>query len=177
MMFEKRIISKRGLTLLLLATLILMFFPREILAVPAAKGNLIGFVYWVDSNSPVADAVVKIRSIPDGSEIQSEPTDKNGSYKLLGISEGQYVLGVSAKNGDYNLEVLIQIKGGETGKLSLVLKDGQADAVLTRHAPKAAFFKTPLGVILLAGASAAAVVAGVGMINGPTPAPASASKK
>jgi hypothetical protein len=174
-MFEYHKLSKRGLTFLLLATLVAMFLPMEILAAPAAtKGNLVGIVYLVDLNSPVADAVVKIRSVKEGKEIKSEPTDKNGNYKLLGIDEGQYILGVSAKNGDYNLEVIIQIKGGETGKLSLVLKEGKANAVLAK---KTAFFATPLGIALLAGASAASVVGGVSMINTRTPLPASAWQK
>jgi len=182
-MFEYNKLNKRGLTFLLLAALVAMFLPNEILAAPAAaKGNLIGFIYLVDLNTPAVDAVVKIRSVPGGAEIQSEPTDKTGSYKLLNVVEGQYILGVSAKNGNYNLEVLIQIKGGETGKLSLVLKEGQADAVLAKHALKAAFFATPLGIALLAGASAAAAVAGgAALVNSATPAatpdPASASKK
>ena len=177
-MFKYNKLSKRGLTFLLLATLGAMFLPMEILAAPAAtKGNLIGFVYLVDLNSPAVDAVVKIRSVKEGTEIKSEPTDKTGSYKLWGIDEGQYILGVTAKNGDYNLEVMIQIKGGETGKLSLVLKEAQANAVLARNVAKAAFFATPLGIALLVGASAAAVVAGVGAIASPTPAAASASKK
>jgi hypothetical protein len=169
-MFEYRKLSKRGLTFLLLATLGAMFLPMEILAAPAAtKGNLVGFVYLVDLNSPLADAVVKIRSVKEGKKIQSEPTDKNGNYKLLGIDEGLYTLGVSAKKGDYNLEVIIQIKGGETGKLSLVLKEGQANAVLAKNAPKAPLFLTLLGIALLAG--------GVSMINPPTPTPTSPSQK
>lgn len=176
-MFEYHKLSKRGLTFLLLATLGAMFLPMEILAAPAAtKGNLVGIVYLVDLNSPVADAVIKIRSVKEGKEIKSEPTDKNGNYKLLGIDEGQYILGVSAKNGDYNLEVIIQIKGGETGKLSLVLKEGKANAVLAKT-PKASFFATPLGIALLAGISAVAVVGGVSMISTPTPTPASPSQK
>jgi hypothetical protein len=177
-MFKYNKLSKSRLAFLVLATFGVMILPMESLAALAeTNGNLIGFVYLVDLNSPLADAVVKIRSIKEGKETQSEPTDKNGGYKLLGIEEGQYVLGVSTKSGGYNLEVLIQIKGGETGKLTLVLKDGLADAVLAKNVAKAAFFATPLGIALLAGASAAAVVGGVGLINGPTPTPASPSKK
>jgi hypothetical protein len=178
-MFEYNKLSKRGLTFLLLATLGAMFLPMEIIAAPAEpKGNLIGFIYLVDLKTPLADAVVKIRSLKDSVEMQSDPTDKNGAYKLLGIEEGQYILGVSAKSGNYNLEVMIQIKGGETGKLSLVLKEGQANAVLAKNVAKAAFFATPLGIALLAGASAAAV-GGVGMLTSTTPTPFSptASKK
>jgi hypothetical protein len=177
-MFEKVSFVRWACSVLLLAALGAMFLPTEILAAPgAAKGNLVGFIYLGDLNSPVADAVVKIRSVKDGTETKSEPTDKNGGYKLLGIEEGQYILGVSVKHGNYNLEVLIQIKGGETGKLSLVLKEGQVNAVLAKNVPKAAFFATPLGIALLAGASTAAVVTGVSMINDTTPRPASASKK
>lgn len=181
-MFEYHKLSRCVLTFLLLATLGGMFLPMEILAAPSAtKGDLVGIIYLVDLNSPVADAVVKIRSVKEGKEgkeIQSEPTDKNGNYKLLGIDEGQYALGVSAKNGDYNLEVMIQIKGGETGKLSLILKEGKANAVLAKNAPKVAFFATPLGMALLSGASAASVVVGgVRMIYSPTKPFASASQK
>jgi hypothetical protein len=174
-MFKISDFCKCRLTFLLLAAFSAMFLPLEILAAPAVtKGNLIGFVYLVDLEAPLADAVVKIRSVKEGTEIPSQPSDKNGGYQLLGINEGQYILGVSAKNGDYNFNVLIQVKGGETGKLSLLLKEGQANAVLAK---KASFFALPLGIALLAGGSAAAVVTGVSMINGPTPSTASASKK
>jgi len=177
-MFAKTKFGKRGLAFLLVAAMGAMFLPLEVLAGPAAtKGNLIGFIYLADLKTPLADALVKIRAVKDGVELKSEPTDKNGSYKLLGVDEGQYILGVSAKNGDYNLEVLIQIKGGETGKLSLVLKEGQVSAVLTKNAPKAAFFAKPLGVALLAGLSAATVVAGVSLIDKPVSSPVSPSKK
>jgi hypothetical protein len=175
--FKYNKINRPRLAFLLLATFGAMILPMEILAAPpATKGNLVGFLYLVDLNSPMAGAIVKIRSVKDGTEIQSEPTDKIGSYKLLGIEEGQYVLGVSTKSGGYNLEVMIQIKGGETGKLSLVLKEGQANALLAKNVAKAAFFATPLGIALLAGASAAAVVGGVGLVS-PSPNPVSASKR
>jgi hypothetical protein len=177
-MFENNQLRRRGWALLLIGVFCAISFPFEIMAAPAAaKGNLIGFVYLTDLKSPLPEAVVKLRAIKDGKEVQCEPTDINGGYKLLGIEEGQYIPGVSAKKGDYNLEVLIQIKGGETGKLSLVLKEGQANAVLAKNVPKAAFFATPLGIALLAGASAATVAAGVGMINTPTATPVSPSKK
>jgi hypothetical protein len=180
-------LCKAGLTFILMATMGALIIPLEIWSAPAApKGNLVGFIYLVDPTAPLAEAVVKIRSAQDGKEFKSEPTDKIGSYRLLGIDEGQYILGVSTKAGDYNLEVMIQVKGGETGKLSLVLKDavaigllakGAAAIPLVAGATKASFFATPLGIALLAGASTAAIVGGVGLINGPTPTSASASKK
>jgi len=177
-LFKYSKFGKCGLVFLLLATLGGMFLPLEILAAPAAtKGDLAGTVYLADLSSPLADAVVKIRSVKEGKVTQSEPTDKSGNYRILGIDEGQYTLGVSAKNGDYNLEVMIQIKGGETGTLSLVLKEGRANAVLARNAPKKGFFATPLGIALLAGIGAAAVVGGVSMINPSSPPAASPSKK
>jgi hypothetical protein len=177
-MFTNHTLGRHRLTFLLLAAMGAVFLPLDGLAEKAApKGNLIGFVYLTDVKTPVADALVKIRGIKEGTEFKSEPTDQNGSYKLLGVDEGQYVLGVSAKNGDYNLEVLIQIKGGETGKLSLILKEGQVGAVLAKNAPKAAFFAKPLGIALLAGASAVAVIAGVSLINRPPVSPSSPIKK
>jgi hypothetical protein len=187
-MFKYIKFRKQALTFILLLVVGAMLFPNRVLAAPAAnKGNLVGFIYLVDPTAPMAEAVVKIRSVKDAHEFQSAPTDKIGSYKLLGIDEGQYILGVSTKGGDYNLEVPIQIKGGETGKLSLVLKESVAIALLAKNAAgvplfpavvaaKAAFFSTPLGIATLAGASAAAVVGGVALINGPTPTPVSPSK-
>lgn len=178
-MFTMSKMSKCGLTFLVLVAFGSILLPMEALAAPAkqAKGNLIGFVYLLDLDSPLADAVVKIRSLKSGEEFQSQPTDKNGSYKLQGIEEGQYILGVSAKNGTYNLEVLIQLKGGETGKLTLVLKESAANAVLGKKGSLPMFFAKPLGIIGLAGAAAAVAVSGTGLINEPVPAPASASRR
>jgi hypothetical protein len=186
-MFKYNKLAKSSLAFFLTVAISALSIPLEIWSAPAAtKGNLVGFIYLVDPTAPLAEAVVKIRGAQNGKEFQSEPTDKIGNYKLLGIDEGQYILGVSTKSGDYNLEVMIQVKGGETGKLSLVLKDAVAIGLLAKGAAaipliagatKASFFATPLGIALLAGASTAAIVGGVGLINGPTPTSVSASKK
>jgi len=99
----------------------LLFFPCEAIS-QAKTGAMMGFIYADDAKKPVEGAVVKLRSVQDGKEFQSGPTDKNGMYALKGIAEGRYMVGVSSKEGDFNFDYELLVKADETAKLSLALK-------------------------------------------------------
>jgi len=145
--------------------------PREGLAKSAANyGSLVGFIYGSDMKTPVKEAVVKIRSLDDGKEYTSTPTDANGSYKIDQIKEGKYILGVSTPDGNYNFEYLMAIKGGEMGKLSLALKTGEASTLKqeepTPEKERIPFFKTPVGIAVLVVAGTVALYGVFKLVEG-----------
>lgn len=144
----------------------LITLPLELLAqrTPAVKtssgeGALVGFIYGADMKTPVMKAVVKIRNLQDGREYASEPTDENGLYRLWGVKEGRYILGVSTPAGDYNFDYEIFIKADEVGKLSLALKPGVSSAMQQEEeeGKKKPFFLTPIGIAIIIVASGLAI--------------------
>lgn len=90
----------------------------------AGQGTLQGVVYSEGMKSKVPNAVVKIRNLNNQKEYSSMPTDAKGGYKVLGIEEGWYTLGVSVATGDFNLNYGVYIKAGETAKLSVEMLPG-----------------------------------------------------
>jgi hypothetical protein len=88
------------------------------------QGTLEGVVYSEGSRARVSNAIVKIRNLNNQKEYTSQPTDAKGGYKILGIEEGWYTLGVSSVAGDFNLNYGVYIKAGETAKLSVEMLPG-----------------------------------------------------
>ena len=139
----------------MLAAVSLLFFPHEALAqVPA--GSMTGVIFADDMKLPVEGAVVKLRDVANGKEFQSTFTDKIGLYKIKGIPEGRYIVGVSSQRGDFNFDYQLIVKANETAKLSLALKPGVPDAGAGTAAQqrgkkdkKTAFFLTPLGIAII----------------------------
>ena len=78
----------------------------------AKGGSLVGFVYAQDMKTPVAGAVVKLRNIANQKEFASGSTDANGMYKIDGVDEGRYILGVTATQGDFNFDYVMLLKDG-----------------------------------------------------------------
>ena len=113
----------------------------------AKGGSLVGFVYAQDLKTPVVGAVVKVRNIANQKEFASGTTDANGMYKIDGVDEGRYILGVTATQGDFNFDYVMLLKGGEMAKLSVALEPG--GQATTRDAPKKSFFKSPAGIITM----------------------------
>ena len=74
--------------------------------------------------TPVANAVVKVRNVQSPKEYDSQPTDANGMYKITGVAEGRYILGVTTAGGNYNFDYVLVFKGSEIAKLSLALEEG-----------------------------------------------------
>lgn len=145
----------------------LITLPLELLGqrTPAVKtssgeGALVGFIYGADMKTPVPKAVVKIRNLQDGREYASEPTDENGLYRLWGVKEGRYILGISTPAGDFNFDYEIFIKADEVGKLSLALKPGVSSALQQEEeeeGKKKPFFLTPIGIAVIIVASGLAI--------------------
>ena len=113
----------------------------------AKGGSLVGFVYAQDLKTPVVGAVVKVRNIANQKEFASGTTDANGIYKIDGVDEGRYILGVTATQGDFNFDYVMLLKGGEMAKLSVALAPG--GQATSGDAPKKSFFKSPVGIIVM----------------------------
>lgn len=119
----------------------------EVAWAKAEGGSLVGFVYAQDLKTPVVGAVVKVRNIANQKEFASGTTDANGMYKIDGVDEGRYILGVTATQGDFNFDYVMLLKGGEMAKLSVALAPG--GQTTGTDAPKKSFFKSPIGIITM----------------------------
>jgi hypothetical protein len=119
----------------------------EVAWAKAEGGSLVGFVYAQDLKTPVVGAVVKVRNIANQKEFASGTTDANGMYKIDGVDEGRYILGVTATQGDFNFDYVMLLKGGEMAKLSVALAPG--GQTTGADAPKKSFFKSPIGIITI----------------------------
>jgi len=117
---------------------------------PEANASLVGFVYAEDMKTPVVSAVVKIRDLRTAREYVSPPTDANGMYKITGINEGRYVLGVTTPAGDFNFNYFMSLKGKEIAKLSVALSPKGQTSGQDEGSKK--FFKANwAGIVVLAG--------------------------
>jgi Carboxypeptidase regulatory-like domain len=114
----------------------------------AAGGSLVGFIYDKDMKTPVPNAVVKIRNVANAKAYESTRADANGMYRITGIEEGRYVLGVSAANGDFNFDYALALKGNEMAKLSVAL-GGSGQTAEPGSTKKKSFFTSPAGIVTL----------------------------
>ncbi|MBE3112772.1 MAG: hypothetical protein IMZ46_20050 [Acidobacteria bacterium] len=106
----------------------------------------------------VTNAIVKLRNLNNQKEYASQPTDAKGGYKILGIEEGWYTLGVTTAAGDFNLNYGVYVKAGVTAKLSVVmLPGGMLEGKGGSGGGKKGFFRTPAGILTIV-----ALGAGVG---------------
>jgi hypothetical protein len=159
----KFVSRSRWLVYGVLAAFVLLIMPigeyARAQATAAQGGSLTGFIYGKSASTPVAGAVVKIRNVEDQKEMASLPTDANGLYKILGIPEGRYILGVTSAAGDFDCDYAVHVKSGELGKLSLALAPGAAAQTTDESAPpkKKGFFRSVAGRALLITAVGVAV--------------------
>jgi hypothetical protein len=119
----------------------------EVAWAKAQGGTLVGFVYGQDLKTPVAGAVVKLRNIANQKEFASGSTDANGMYKIDGVDEGRYILGVTATQGDFNFDYVMLLKGGEMAKLSVALAPGSVAA--KGDSGKKNFFNSTAGFLIM----------------------------
>ncbi|MCK4645660.1 MAG: carboxypeptidase regulatory-like domain-containing protein [Candidatus Aminicenantes bacterium] len=136
------------------------------------KGDLIGKVYGKDGTTAVEGAIIRIKNVVTGKIYESINTDKMGTFKIAGLEEGMYAVGIVTKEGNFNVESLIGIKANQAASVTFVLK------AYLKGAPKKArarvkfiemvkevskiakFFASPIGVAVIV-ASSAAVVYGI----------------
>jgi len=125
-MFMNSVFRSKVLVVVLVAAFVMLVAPvREFAQAKApAGGSLVGFVYAKDMKTPVANAVVKIRDVSSAKEYDSAPTDANGMYKIAGIHEGRYILGVTGAAGNFNFDYVMLLKATDMAKLSVALTPG-----------------------------------------------------
>ena len=121
------------------------------------QGTLQGVVFSEGMKSRVAGAIVKVRNLNNQREYSSQPTDVKGGYKILGIEEGWYTLGVTSPAGDFNLNYGVYVKAGETAKLSVeMLPGGMLEGKGSGGGRGKSFFSTPGGILLIVALAGAA---------------------
>jgi hypothetical protein len=155
-MFIQKVFRSRILVVGVLAAFLLLVAPVREFAqgkAPSAAGSLVGFIYDKDMKTPVANAVVKIRNVAKATEYQSTPSDATGMYKITGIEDGRYVLGITAAKGNYNFDYALVLKGTEMAKLSVALQEGTQPP--PEKTKKKSFFTSPAGIVTMV------IVAGV----------------
>jgi len=141
----------------------LMFYsPHLINGKALGKGNLIGFVYDKDGTTPLEGAIVKLKNVSTSSIYESSKADKLGVFKIEGIDEGLYVVGISSKEGSFNVENFIGIKANETAKVSFSLEPQARGEKANMPKMKkgnflAKFFTSPIGLAVI-GAGSVAIV-------------------
>ncbi len=144
----------RGVVYVVLACFAVFMMPGGLAASGGAvgKGSLAGFVYADDMKTPLAGAVVKIRSLSDATELASLPTDATGLFRIADIPEGRYMLGVTSVKDNFNLDYAVYVKAGELGKLSVSLAPGGSAGGQesgTTGAKKKGFFSSTAGRVLI----------------------------
>jgi hypothetical protein len=148
---------RKILAVFLAGAFVLLTLPVRDLAAGAPRGNgfLTGHIYDEDMRTPVRNAVVKLRNVTTLQEYESEPTDLEGMYRIPGIEEGRYVMGVQAPSGSYNFHYSIMIKADALAKLSVAMKPGDAPVRIEqgssykKKATLGEFFKSPAGILAI----------------------------
>jgi len=149
---------KKTLAVFLVGAFVLLIvpMPRMATAAPKGSGALAGYIYNEDMRTPVRNAIVKLRNVATQQEYESEPTDPAGMYRIPGIEEGRYVMGVQGPSGSYNFHYSIMIKSDALAKLSLAMKPGNAPVMLQqgsdankKKATFVDFFKSPAGILTI----------------------------
>ncbi|HMA54250.1 MAG TPA: hypothetical protein VKT17_07285 [Acidobacteriota bacterium] len=120
------------------------------------QGTIQGVVYSEGMKTRVTSAIVKIRNLNNQKEYTSPPTDAKGGYKIVGVEEGWYTLGVTAATGDFNLNYGVYIKAGETAKLSVEMMPGGMLEGKGGSRGGKSFFAKPGGILLIVALAGAA---------------------
>jgi hypothetical protein len=153
-------VKSKTVAFILIASIIIFYSPHYLEAQKESKGNLIGFVFEKDGTSPVEGAVVKLKNVSTGTVYESSKSDRLGILKTEGIDEGLYIVGISTKEGNFNVANLIGIKAAETAKVSFALKtEGQEEEKAPKRKPGglAKFFLSPVGIAIIIAASSAII--------------------
>jgi hypothetical protein len=154
--FKSRFLAGGLAAAVILLTLPLPSVAQTQTATLARQGTLQGTVHSEGMNSRVANAVVKLRNLNTQKEYASQPTDAKGGYKIVGVEEGWYTLGVTTAAGDFNLNYGVYVKAGETAKLSVeIMPGGMLEGKGGNGGGKRSFFSTPVGILVIVAAAGA----------------------
>ena len=148
---------RKALSIFLVSAFVLLTLPvREFAAAGSGgSGTLAGHIYDEDMRTPVRNAVVVLRNLATQQEYWSEPTDPYGLYRIPGIEEGRYIMGVKAPSGSYNFHYSLLIKSDALAKLSVAMKPGGDPVMLQQGYAQGKkrgiieFFKSPAGLVTL----------------------------
>ena len=117
-----KIAKSRIIAFMLIFSCILFFSPNLLAQQIKGKGNLIGKIYAKDGVTTVVGAVVKIKKTITVKVYESSKTDKRGNFKIEGIEEGLYSVGIITDEGEFYIESLIGVKANKTTLITLVLR-------------------------------------------------------
>ncbi len=131
-------------------------------------GNLVGFVYDKDGKTPLKNAVVLLKNLKTNEVYRSQPTGEAGEFRLTGLPDGFYVVGIEVDTNKYNATGAVRIVAGKTATLSFSLRPlaAQKDKEKKEEKKKKkrkgiiAFFKSPAGIAVII-AGTAAIVYGI----------------
>ena len=120
---------KQLLALLLFFLMLVWLIPVHAAQPETPKGNLTGFIYKEDGETPLKDAQVVLEEFEKGKKtgktFKSNITDETGEYKLQDIPVGFYRGKVFLKKKHYKIkrvDFYVHVIDGETNFLSLALK-------------------------------------------------------
>ncbi len=119
------------------------------------KGNLVGKIYAKDGVTVIVGAVVKIKKVITVKVYESSKTDKLGTFKIEGIEEGLYSVGIITDEGEFYIESLIGVKTNKTTLITLVLRpfkvEVRSETVKSDKAPSKIlkFFKSHAGIAII----------------------------
>jgi len=112
----------KSVSLILIFSCILFFSPNLLAEQTKGKGNLIGKIYAKDGITAVVGSIAKIKNVTTAKVYESSKTNNVGTFKIEGIEEGLYSVGIVTDEGEFNVESLIGVKANKTVLITLVLK-------------------------------------------------------
>lgn len=89
---------------------------------PLNSGTLQGKVLALDGNTPFPGALVKLKHLSTGKIFESSPTNNQGYFKVEGLTQGLYLVGVSTPQGDFNANALVGVEPAKNVEIVMVLK-------------------------------------------------------
>ncbi len=145
----------KSVSLILIFSCILFFSPNLLAEQTNGKGNLIGKIYAKDGVTTVVGAVVKIKKTITVKVYESSKTDKRGIFKIEGIEEGLYSVGIITDEGEFYIESLIGVKANKTTLITLVLRpfkvEVRSETIKSDEVPSKIlkFFTSPAGIAII----------------------------
>jgi len=131
------------------------------------KGNLIGKIYAKDGVTAVVGALAKIKNVATAKTYESRLTDQLGTFKIEGIEEGMYSVGIVTDEGEFNVESLIGVKANKTLLITLVIEPYLKEETKKAELRSETFKKVPSKILkfFTSPAGIAIIVASTGLVG------------